>query len=58
VSRAANPEVASVARRRRFFKDYKLRVLREADLWGDSSEIGLLLRREGLYSHHLYRWRT
>jgi transposase-like protein len=56
--RASEPEVASVARRRRFSKDYKLRILREADLCSDSNEIALVLRREGLYSHHLYRWRV
>jgi transposase-like protein len=50
-------EVAPVARRRRFSIDYKLRILKEADLCSDSSAIALLLRREGLYSHHLYRWR-
>ena len=56
--RAMDAEVAPVARRRRFSKDYKLRILQEADLCSDSSQIALLLRREGLYSHHLYRWRT
>ncbi len=65
--RAVDAEVAPVARRRSFSIDYKLRILsvadpdpegQEAALCSDSSEIALLLRREGLYSHHLYRWRT
>ena len=58
VGRAAEPEVASMARRRRFPNDYKLRILSEADRCRDGSEMALLLRREGLYSYHLYRWRT
>ena len=57
VGRAAEPEVASTARRRRFPSDYKLRILSETDRCRDGSEIALLLRREGLYSHYLYRWR-
>lgn len=57
VGRAAEPEVAPTARRRRFPSDYKLRILSQIDRCRDGSEIALLLRREGLYSHHLYRWR-
>ena len=57
VGRVAEPEVASIARRRRFPRDYKLRILSETDRCSDGSEIALLLRREGLYSYHLYRWR-
>ena len=50
-------EVAPVAKRRRFSVAYKLRILEEADRCTESGQIGLLLRREGLYSHHLYNWR-
>jgi len=50
-------EVVPVARRRRFSVAYKLRILEEADGCTESGQIGLLLRREGLYSHHLYNWR-
>jgi len=50
-------EVIPVARRRRFSVDYKLRILEEAEQCTESGQIGLLLRREGLYSHHLYNWR-
>jgi len=57
VGQAVEPEVASTARRRRFRSDYKLRILSETDRCRDGSEIALLLRQEGLYSYHLYRWR-
>jgi transposase-like protein len=50
-------EVVPVAGRRRFSVAYKLRILEEADRCTESGQIGLLLRREGLYSHHLYNWR-
>lgn len=52
-----NPEVVPRAKRRRFSPWYKLRVLAEADRCTDPGEIGSLLRREGLYSSHLSRWR-
>jgi len=54
---AVDPEVISIAKRRRFSAEYKLRILKATDHCRDSIQIGLLLRREGLYSHHLYRWR-
>ena len=44
------------ARRRRFSDAYRLRILEEADGCG-KGELGLLLRREGLYSSHLAAWR-
>jgi transposase-like protein len=44
------------ARRRRFTVAYRLRILEEADHRG-KGELGLLLRREGLYSSHLASWR-
>ena len=50
-------EVIPVARRRRFTTEYKLSVLEEADQCTESGQIGLLLRREGLYSNSLYNWR-
>ena len=53
-----DPEVAAVARRRRFTTQYKLQVLREADRCRKSGELGALLRREGLYSSHLVTWRA
>jgi transposase len=50
-------EVVAQATRRRFTAEYKLTVLREADACTEAGEIGCLLRREGLYSSHLYLWR-
>jgi transposase-like protein len=45
------------AQRRRFTKDYILRILAEADKVTGRGEIAALLRREGLYSSHLHTWR-
>jgi transposase-like protein len=44
-------------KRRRFSAAYKLRILEEADGCTKPGELGLLLRREGLYSSHLAAWR-
>jgi transposase-like protein len=54
---AAETEVPSKAKRRRFTAEYKRRVLQEADACTKPGEIGALLRREGLYSSHLTEWR-
>lgn len=43
--------------RRRFTKKKKLEVLAEADRSTGHGEIAALLRREGLYSSHLTKWR-
>ena len=53
----ADPEVTERATRRRFTAEYKLRILREADACKGNGDLGLLLRREGLYSSHLSTWR-
>ena len=52
-----DPEVVPRAKRRQFSAKYKLRILTEADQCTQRSEIGALLRREGLYSSHLTTWR-
>jgi len=52
-----DPEVRRRARRRSFAESYKLRILQEADGCREAGEIGALLRREGLYSSHLSKWR-
>ena len=52
-----DPEVVARARRRRFTTEYKLRILREAEARTDTGQLGALLRREGLYSSHLAKWR-
>lgn len=54
-----NPEETEVktrAKRRRFTAAYKRRIVKECDeaLRG---QIGAILRREGLYSSQLYKWR-
>ena len=52
-----DPEVMAQAQRRQFSGAYKQRILAEADQCADPGAIGALLRREGLYSSHLARWR-
>lgn len=52
-----DPEVAPRATRRRFTAAYKLRIVQQADACTQPGEIGALLRREGLYSSHLGKWR-
>jgi len=54
---APDPEVSEKAKRRRYSADYKLKILKEADACNKDGEIGALLRREGLYSAALSRWR-
>jgi len=50
-------EVTAKAQRRRFTLEYKRRILHEADACTKMGEIGALLRREGLYSSILTKWR-
>jgi len=54
---APDPEVDSQKRRRKLTAQYKLRILQEADNCTDRRRLGMLLRREGLYSSSLTRWR-
>ena len=54
---AKNPEVTQKAARRRFTGEYKRRIALEAESCRQPGEIGALLRREGLYSSVLQRWR-
>lgn len=51
-----DPEVLEKARRRRFTAEYKASVLREYEAT-PKGERGALLRREGLYSSHINKWR-
>lgn len=54
----ADPEVQPALQRRVFSNADKLRILAEADACKpNSSERGALLRREGIYSSHLTKWR-
>jgi len=52
-----DPEVVPKAKRRQFSAKYKLCILEEADRCTKRGQIGALLRREGLYSSHLSKWR-
>jgi transposase len=55
VGRAVDPEVAAVARRRKFSDQYKLRIL--AEIEANPGSTGAIIRREGLYSSHITDWR-
>jgi transposase len=52
-----DPEVQPRAERRQFSGPYKLRILEEVERCTGRGQIGALLRREGLYSSHLSKWR-
>ena len=52
-----NPEVVARAKRRGFTAEYKRKMLARTDAAKGSGDIGALLRREGLYSSHLTKWR-
>lgn len=53
------PEVQVKAKRtrRRFTAEQKLAILKQADACTKPGELGALLRREGLYSSHIFDWR-
>lgn len=57
-ARKIETEIEEKRQRRRFTKEYKLRVLEEADRRTKPGEVGALLRREGLYASHLTNWRA
>ena len=52
-----DPEVVPTAKRRQFTATEKRRILEEADACTEPGELGALLRREGIYSSYLSRWR-
>ena len=54
---ALDPEVAERAGRRSFTAEFKRQVLADADACTEAGAIGALLRRHGLYSSHLGKWR-
>jgi transposase-like protein len=57
---AETPITRARPRRRTFRPEYKLRIIKEADAAaasGVEGAVGELLRREGLYSSHLSKWR-
>jgi transposase-like protein len=56
-SKIPDPEVEARPKRRRFSAAYKARIVAEAEGCTESGDIGALLRREGLYSSQLSKWR-
>ncbi len=52
-----DPEVRPKPKHRRFSAEYKKRILDEAAHCTRRGELGALLRREGLYSSLLDKWR-
>jgi len=50
-------EVVAKPKRRQHTAEYKLRILRELDECAGTGEVGALLRREGLYSSLISKWR-
>ena len=55
--RPIDPEVPEKPVRRSFSAAYKQRIVEEADGCSEPGELGLLLRREGLYASYLSTWR-
>src|SRR5262245_53179665 len=53
----SSSSVPTKATRRRFTAAEKLRIVSEADACRERGEIEALLRREGVYSSHLWAWR-
>jgi transposase len=52
-----DPEVPEKKARRKFTAKYKLQILQEADACSEPGQMGVLLRREGLFSSNLATWR-
>jgi transposase-like protein len=53
----AETEVVAKPKRRQHTAEYKLRILRELDECTGKGEVGAILRREGLYSSLISKWR-
>jgi transposase len=50
-------EVVAKAQRRKYTAEYKQRILAEVEGCKNAGEVGALLRREGLYSSLISKWR-
>ena len=57
VEEGMKTEVVAKAKRRQHRAEYKLRILREVEGCKGKGEVGALLRREGLYSSLVSKWR-
>lgn len=56
-SEGTSTEVVPKAQRRQYTAEYKLDILQESEACSLPGEIGAMLRREGLYSQLLAKWR-
>lgn len=54
----SSSEVSERSTRRRFTAKYKQQILRQAAAATQTGALAALLRREGLYSSHLTKWRA
>lgn len=52
-----SPEVKANTIRKNYTAAYKIRILELADACLKNGDVGALLRKEGLYSSHLSKWR-
>ena len=50
-------EVTPKAQRRQYSYEYKQRILAEVDACQEPGQVGAILRREGLYSQIISKWR-
>ena len=57
VTSSPDPEVSAKAQRRKFTAEDKKRILEEVDRAAGHGGIGVVLRREGIYSSTLHAWR-
>ena len=57
VTSSPDPEVSAKAQRRKFTAEDKKRILEEVDRAAGHGGIGVVLRREGIYSSTLHGWR-
>jgi transposase len=51
-------EVIATAQRRQYSTEYKERILAEIDQAASQGEVGAIMRREGLYSQLISKWRA
>ena len=56
--RMPETEVIATAQRRQYSREYKERILEEIDGAREAGEVGAILRREGLYSQLISKWRA
>lgn len=57
LEKSSSNEVVTRKKRRNYTVSYKLSILEQADACNKPGEVGALLRKEGLYSSSLTKWR-